>query len=132
MIQTYAGSRSETERGLNEYGPIYTSNNKTGTIKDEAHEPTSPMRVRATRRFFFGGSGALSYSSLSKVVGIASLALAAGVNSGRTSLSGTTLLTGVRSRFEDVRGDNDGGRETVDNAGVVDGVRADEDVNGTE
>jgi hypothetical protein len=29
------------------------------------HEPTSPMRVSATRRFFFGGSGALSGSSLS-------------------------------------------------------------------
>jgi hypothetical protein len=91
------------------------------------------MRVRATRRFFFGGSGALSCSSLStEVTGVGSLALTAGVNSGRTSLSGTTLLTGVRGRFEVVRGDNDGGRETVDSAGVVDGVRADEDVNGTE
>jgi hypothetical protein len=91
------------------------------------------MRVRATRRFFFGGSDALSCSSLSaEVAGVASLALTGGVNSGRTSLSGTTPLTGVRDRFEHVRGDNDGGRETVDSAGVVDGVRADEDVNGTE
>jgi hypothetical protein len=36
MIQTRVGLRSETERGLNEYGLIYTSNNKTGTIKVEA------------------------------------------------------------------------------------------------
>jgi len=91
------------------------------------------MRVSATRRFFFGGSGALSCSSLStEVAGVVSLPLATGVASGRTSLSDTTLLTGVRGRFDNVRGDKEGGRETVDSAGVVDGVSADEDVNGTK
>lgn len=91
------------------------------------------MRVRATRRFFFAGSGALSGSSLStEVAGVVSLPLATGVGSGRTSLSNTTLLTGVRARFDDMRGDKDGGREIVDSAGVVDGVSVDEDVSGTE
>jgi hypothetical protein len=88
------------------------------------------MRVSATRRFFFGGPGALSCSSLSTEV--AGSTSATEVGSRGTSLSSTALLMGVRGRFEDMRGDKDGGRETVDNAGVVDGVSADEDVNGTE
>jgi hypothetical protein len=55
-----------------------------------------------------------------------------GPDSGRLSPSGTTLFAGVNCRFDDIRGDNDGGRETVDSAGVVDGVSVDDDVNGTE
>ena len=99
------------------------------------HEPTSPMRVSATRRFFFGGSGAgtLSCSSLSTgVAGVVSRALGMGPDSGRQSLSGTTLFAGVNCRFDDIRGDKDGGREMVDSAGVVDGVSVEDDVNGTE
>jgi hypothetical protein len=38
----------------------------------------------------------------------------------------------VAFRDNDIRGDNDGGREMVDSAGVVDGVSVDDDVNGTE
>jgi hypothetical protein len=95
------------------------------------------MRVSATRRFFFGGSGsgagALSCSSLSTgVAGVVSRALGVGPDSGRLSPSGTALLAGVNGRFDDIRGDNDGGREMVDSAGVVDGVSVNEDVNGTE
>lgn len=97
------------------------------------HEPTSPTRVSGTRRFFFGGSGALSSSSLSTgVAGVVSRALGGGPDSGRTSLSRTTLFAGVNGRFDDIRGDTDGGREMVDSAGVVDGVSVDDDVNGTE
>jgi hypothetical protein len=89
--------------------------------------------VSATRRFFFGGSGGLSCSSLSTgVAGVVSRALVIGPDSGRLSLSGTTLFAGVNCRFDDIRGDKDGGREMVDSAGVVDGVNADDDVNGTE
>ena len=93
------------------------------------------MRLSATRRFFFGGSGAgaLSCSSLSTgVAGVVSRALAVGPDSGRLSLSGATLLAGVNGRFDDIRGDNKGGREMVDSAGVVVGVSVDDDVNGTE
>jgi hypothetical protein len=57
---------------------------------------------------------------------------ATGPDSGRASLSGTTLFAGVKDRLDDIRGDNDGGRETVDSAGVVDGVSVDDDVSGTE
>lgn len=66
------------------------------------------------------------------MAGVASLALTEGPNSGRASLSGKTHFAGVKGRFDDIRGDKDGGRETVDNAGVVDGVRVDDDVSGTE
>jgi hypothetical protein len=93
------------------------------------------MRVSATRRLFFGGSGtgALSCSSLSTgVTGVVSRALGIGPDSGRLSPSGTTLFVGVNGRFDDIRGDSDGGREMVDSAGVVDGVSVDDDVNGTE
>lgn len=93
------------------------------------------MRVSATRRFFFGGSGAgaLSCSSFSTgVAGVVSRALGGGPDSERLSLSGTTLFAGVNGRFDDIPGDNDGGRDMVDSAGVVDGVSADDDVNGTE
>jgi hypothetical protein len=97
------------------------------------HEPTSPIRVSATRRFFFGGSGgALSGSSLSTGgVAVASPVLALGSDSGRTSLSATTLFAGVSDRFTGIRGERDGGRDMVDSAGVVDGVCTDEDVRGT-
>lgn len=96
------------------------------------HEPTSPMRVSGTRRFFFGGSGTLSSSSLSTgVAGVDSRALGVGPDSGRTSLS-RTPFEGVNGRLDDIRGDKDGGREMVDSAGVVDGVSVDDDVNGTE
>lgn len=97
------------------------------------HEPTSPMRVSGTRRLFFGGSGALSSSSLSTgVAGVVSRALGTGPDSGRVSISRTIPFAGVNGRFDDIRGDKDGGREMVDSAGVVDGVSVDDDVNGTE
>src|SRR5216683_3737165 len=96
------------------------------------HEPTSPMRVSATRRFFLGGFGALSGSSSSGMTGAVSSAPATGPDSGRESLSGTTLFAGVKGRFDDIRGDKDGGSEMVDRAGVVDGVSVDDDVSGTE
>jgi len=41
-------------------------------------------------------------------------------------------LAGVNGRFDDIRGDNNGGRDMVDSAGVVYGVSVDDDVNGTE
>ena len=66
------------------------------------------------------------------MAGVVSRALGTGPDSGRLSPSGTTLFAGVNCRFDDIRGDNDGGREIVDSAGVVDGVSVDEDVNGTE
>jgi len=91
------------------------------------------MRVSATRRFFLGGLGALSSSSSTGMAGaVVSSPPAAGPDSGRASLSGTTLFAGVKDRFDDIRGDKDGGRETVDSAGVVDGVSVDDDVSGTE
>lgn len=55
-----------------------------------------------------------------------------GPDSGRASISGTTLFAGVKARFDVIRGDKDGGREMVDSAGVVDGVSVDDDVKGTE
>jgi hypothetical protein len=97
------------------------------------YEPTSPMRVSATRRFFLGGLGALSSSSSTGMTGaVVSSPPAIGPDSGRVSLSGTTLFAGVKGRFDDIRGDKVGGREMVDNAGVVDGVSVDEEVSGTE
>jgi len=50
----------------------------------------------------------------------------------RESFSGTTVFAGVKARFDDIRGDRDGGRETVDSAGVVDGVSVEDDVRGTQ
>jgi len=94
------------------------------------------MRVSTTRRFFFGGSGTLSCPSLlsTGVAGVVSPALARGPDSGmeRESFSGTTVFAGVKARFDDIRGDRDGGRETVDSAGVVDGVSVEDDVRGTQ
>jgi len=119
-------------------GVVYRKNKDNVMIKMKTmvafHQPTSPMRVSATRRFFFGGcGGALSCSSLSTGAAVVvSLALATGPDSGSESLSGTALLAGVKGRFDNVRGDRDGGRETVDVAGVVDGVSVDDEVSGTE
>lgn len=114
-----------------------TQNNQEFALKKGFYEPTSPMRVSATRRFFFGGSGALSGSSLPLSTGgvaVVSPVLAAlESDSGRTSLSGATLFAGVSCRFVCIRGETDGGREMVDSAGVVDGVNTEdeEDVSGT-
>jgi hypothetical protein len=70
------------------------------------------------------------------VAGVVSRALGVivvvGPDSGRASLSGTTLFAGVNARFDDIRGDKEGGREMVDSAGVVDGVSVVDDVSGTE
>lgn len=74
----------------------------------------------------------MSGSSLSTGgVVVASPVLALESDSGRTSLSATTLFAGVSDRFTGILGERDGGRDMVDSAGVVDGVSADEDVSGT-
>ena len=110
------------------------TNNQEFALKG-FHEPTSPMRVSATRRLFFGGSGDLSGSSLLSTgrVAAASLGLAGlESDSRRTSISGTRFFAGVSGRFGCNRGERDGGREMVDSAGVVSGVSTeDEDVSGT-
>jgi hypothetical protein len=91
------------------------------------------MRVSATRRFFLGGLGALSSSSSTGMADVVvSSPPATEPDSGRVSQSGTTLFAGVKDRLDEIRGDKDGGRETVDSAGVVDGVSVDDDVSGTE
>lgn len=73
-----------------------------------------------------------SSSSMGMAGVVVSSPPAIGLDSGKVSLSGTTLFAGVKGRFDEIRGDKDGGREMVDSAGVVDGVSVDDDVSGTE